>query len=312
WTTLRLMTEVRSHPAYCVFDRKLYIFGGTGDYFHHFQSCEYYDPDTDSWTPIRPMKDGRTAAAAAVLNRQIYVVGGYDGDSDLDRLERYDPVSDTWTTLRSMTLKRAGCRLVTSCGKLFVSGGFLDFSDYIFSMEMYDPETDTWEEATTLSVYIVTHLILSVPSTYLINFQIFQTVFSSSHSNGFSSFLLNEELQKAISECSFNYPSRVQNEVIPQIMHGLDVYCEAKSETGKTTAFVTGTLQQLEQIDGQVSVLVLCRSHDVATKIHQEYEKLAKHLSNTKLSDRCSDDRLKNNQDVLINNRPNIVVGTPG
>ena len=52
----------------------------------------------------------------------------------------------------------------------------------------------------------------------------------------------------------------MQHECIPQAILGMDVICQAKSGMGKTAVFVIATLQQLELVDGQVSVLVMCHA----------------------------------------------------
>lgn len=52
----------------------------------------------------------------------------------------------------------------------------------------------------------------------------------------------------------------MQHECIPQAILGMDVICQAKSGMGKTAVFVIATLQQLEPMDGQVSVLVMCHA----------------------------------------------------
>lgn len=52
----------------------------------------------------------------------------------------------------------------------------------------------------------------------------------------------------------------MQHECIPQAILGMDVICQAKSGMGKTAVFVIATLQQLEQVDGQVSVIVMCHA----------------------------------------------------
>ena len=52
----------------------------------------------------------------------------------------------------------------------------------------------------------------------------------------------------------------VQDECIPQAILGMDVICQAKSGMGKTAVFVIASLQQLEPVDGQVSVLVMCHA----------------------------------------------------
>ena len=58
----------------------------------------------------------------------------------------------------------------------------------------------------------------------------------------------------------FSISPAVQDECIPQAILGMDVICQAKSGMGKTAVFVIATLQQLEPVDGQVSVLVMCHA----------------------------------------------------
>lgn len=105
----------------------------------------------------------------------------------------------------------------------------------------------------------------------------------SIHSSGFRDFLLKPELLRAIVDCGFEHPSEgeghemlvqltplymlrlvwrvnvmfmflVQHECIPQAILGMDILCQAKSGMGKTAVFVLATLQQIEPVDGQVSV----------------------------------------------------------
>jgi len=47
----------------------------------------------------------------------------------------------------------------------------------------------------------------------------------------------------------------VQHECIPQAILGMDILCQAKSGMGKTAVFVLATLQQIEPVDGQVSIV---------------------------------------------------------
>jgi superfamily II DNA/RNA helicase len=76
----------------------------------------------------------------------------------------------------------------------------------------------------------------------------------SIHSSGFKDFLLKPELLRAIMDCGFEHPSEVQHECIPQAILGMDILSQAKSGMGKTAVFVLATLQQIEPVDGQVSL----------------------------------------------------------
>ncbi|KAF3846833.1 hypothetical protein F7725_003911 [Dissostichus mawsoni] len=73
--------------------------------------------------------------------------------------------------------------------------------------------------------------------------------------------------------------SEVQHECIPQAILGMDILCQAKSGMGKTAVFVLATLQQIEPVDGQVSVLVMCHTRELAFQISKEYERFSKYMS---------------------------------
>ena len=75
----------------------------------------------------------------------------------------------------------------------------------------------------------------------------------------------------------------VQHECIPQAVLGMDILCQAKSGMGKTAVFVLATLQQIEPQDGQVSVLVMCHTRELAFQISKEYERFSKYMSGIKV-----------------------------
>ncbi|KAK6979278.1 Spliceosome RNA helicase ddx39b [Biomphalaria glabrata] len=134
----------------------------------------------------------------------------------------------------------------------------------------------------------------------------------SIHSSGFRDFLLKPELLRAIVDCGFEHPSEVQHECIPQAILSMDVLCQAKSGMGKTAVFVLATLQQLEPVDGQVSVLVLAHTRELAFQISKEYERFSKYNNNVKIAVFFGGMNIKKDEEVLKKNCPHIVVGTPG
>merc|ERR1712212_460574 len=134
----------------------------------------------------------------------------------------------------------------------------------------------------------------------------------SIHSSGFRDFLLKPELLRAIVDCGFEHPSEVQNECIPQAVLGMDVLCQAKSGMGKTAVFVLATLQQLEPVDGQVSVLVMCHTRELAFQISKEYERFSKYYASIKVGVFFGGLAITKDEQVLKDNCPHIVVGTPG
>merc|ERR1712080_263959 len=134
----------------------------------------------------------------------------------------------------------------------------------------------------------------------------------SIHSSGFRDFLLKPEVLRAIVDCGFEHPSEIQHECIPQAVLGMDILSQAKSGMGKTAVFVLATLQQIEPVDGQVSVLVMCHTRELAFQISKEYERFSKYMPAVKVGVFFGGMPITKDEAVLRTNTPHIVVGTPG
>ncbi|KAL1923309.1 uncharacterized protein VTP21DRAFT_8289 [Calcarisporiella thermophila] len=134
------------------------------------------------------------------------------------------------------------------------------------------------------------------------------------HSTGFRDFLLKPELLRSIVDCGFEHPSEVQQECIPQSILGMDVICQAKSGMGKTAVFVLATLQQVEPVDGEVSVLVLCHTRELAFQIKNEYQRFSKYMPTIRTEVFYGGQPISRDQEILRDRTkcPHIVVGTPG
>ena len=144
------------------------------------------------------------------------------------------------------------------------------------------------------------------------------------HASGFKDFILKPECLRAVVDCGFEHPSEVQHECIPQAVLGMDIICQAKSGMGKTAVFVLATLHQLnissnaaedggeESKPNNVQVLVMCHTRELAFQIAHEYERFSKYLPEVKTAVFYGGVPIKANRDVLKNDCPHIVVGTPG
>merc|ERR1712070_766450 len=132
------------------------------------------------------------------------------------------------------------------------------------------------------------------------------------HTSGFKDFLLKPELQRAIQDCGFEHPSEVQSECIPQAILGMDVLCQAKSGMGKTAVFVLTTLQQLEPAAGEVGVLVMCHTRELAYQINEEYTRFIKYLPDVKCKVIYGGEPIVKHRTELKEAMPHIIVATPG
>jgi len=136
--------------------------------------------------------------------------------------------------------------------------------------------------------------------------------YASIHAAGFKEFLLKPELLRAIGDCGFEHPSEVQNECIPQAIHGIDVLCQAKSGMGKTAVFVISLLQQLEPEAGAVQCVVLCHTRELAFQISSEFDRFKKYSPAVKTAVIYGGVPIQTHRDLLKNDCPNIIIGTPG
>ena len=108
--------------------------------------------------------------------------------------------------------------------------------------------------------------------------------------------------------------SPVQQECIPQSILGMDVVCQAKSGMGKTAVFVLATLQQIEPQDGEVGVIVLCHTRELAYQIRNEYARFSKYMPDVRTSVFYGGTPVAADQATLKDKTkcPHIIVGTPG
>ncbi len=142
---------------------------------------------------------------------------------------------------------------------------------------------------------------------------------------------MKPELLRAISDLGFEHPSEgwffssiddrslfmsflVQQECIPQAVLGMDVLCQAKSGHGKTAVFVLATLQQLEPVNGEVSVIVLCHTRELAYQIKNEYSRFAKYMPDVRVGTFFGGTPVSKDAELLKDKSkcPHIVVATPG
>jgi len=132
------------------------------------------------------------------------------------------------------------------------------------------------------------------------------------HSSGFKDFILKPECLRALVDHGFEHPSEVQHECIPQAVLGMDIICQAKSGMGKTAVFVLATLHQLQPEEGEISVLVLCHTRELAFQISHEYERFSKYLPDYRTAVFYGGVPIKTHKELLKNSPPHVLVGTPG
>ena len=126
----------------------------------------------------------------------------------------------------------------------------------------------------------------------------------------FDSLNLKENLLRGIYSYGFENPSYIQTHSVPPLVKGTDLIAQAQSGTGKTGAFVIGSLQKLDEEEKSTQILIISPTHEL---VHQSYSvvtELSKYMDVTSLEviggtsvNDCKRD---------LNSCPQVIVGSPG
>ena len=87
----------------------------------------------------------------------------------------------------------------------------------------------------------------------------------------FSSFNLDERLQRAIREAGYRETTPIQEVALPVVLSGQDIIGTAQTGTGKTAAFVLPILQGLLNAPakkGHIRALIVTPTRELAEQIH--------------------------------------------
>ncbi|KAM3131105.1 hypothetical protein pb186bvf_016803 [Paramecium bursaria] len=129
----------------------------------------------------------------------------------------------------------------------------------------------------------------------------------------FKDFGLKEELLRAVKEAGFEHPTSVQSESLTNALSGEQLICQAKAGTGKTAVFVLTVLHSIQAEQDSVQCLVITHTRELAQQARSEFQRLGKFLKGVKVE--CffgGGDPVSVNIETLRQDKPQIIVGTPG
>uniref|UniRef100_W5N0R3 Kelch-like family member 7 n=1 Tax=Lepisosteus oculatus TaxID=7918 RepID=W5N0R3_LEPOC len=106
-------------------------------------SCEVYDPSTETWTELCPMIEARKNHGLVFVNEKIYAVGGQNGMGGLDSVEYYDIGSNEWKMVSPMPWKGVTVKCAAVGSIIYVLAGFQGVGRLGHILEYYT-ETDKW------------------------------------------------------------------------------------------------------------------------------------------------------------------------
>lgn len=125
----------------------------------------------------------------------------------------------------------------------------------------------------------------------------------------FLDFPFNEKLQQNIIKKGYISPRPIQDQAIPSVMAGKDIFGMANTGTGKTAAFLLPLLDKVMK-NKKEKVLVLAPTRELAIQIEEELRSMA---SGSGLFGVCVVGGLPINAQIReIKYGVNFVIGTPG
>ena len=104
----------------------------------------------------------------------------------------------------------------------------------------------------------------------------------------------------------------MQHDCFQHFNLGMDILCQARSGTGKTTFYIIAILQQIDPIENSVQALVITHSRELSKVIEREFFRYEKYLTAIKCHGFVGGISTREDIEYLKSETPNIVIGTPG
>ena len=122
---------------------------------------------------------------------------------------------------------------------------------------------------------------------------------------------LSPDVLKAVTKSGYEFPTPVQEQIIPHVIDGRDVMAQSQTGSGKTAAFALPILSKIDTRTKVPHVLVLAPTRELAIQVADSFEKYAANIP------RFSSVAIYGGQDYEIQFRKlrrgvQVVVGTPG
>jgi ATP-dependent RNA helicase DeaD len=121
---------------------------------------------------------------------------------------------------------------------------------------------------------------------------------------------LSSDVRKSLDEMGYEKPTPVQAAVFDVAISGRDAIVQARTGTGKTTAFGLPLVERLVEGGGGAQALVLCPTRELALQVSREIDRLGKHRGVTTVA--VYGGASMGKQIDQIKSGAQIVCGTPG
>ena len=124
---------------------------------------------------------------------------------------------------------------------------------------------------------------------------------------------LKQKLLRGIYAFGFEKPSSIQSKALYPMTRrpAIDIIAQAQSGTGKTGAFVTGTLQIINVNNNNTQAIILAPTHELAIQTKQVLDDIGRFLK-VKSQLLVGGTSVEKDKKLLLENTPHVAIGTPG
>lgn len=128
--------------------------------------------------------------------------------------------------------------------------------------------------------------------------------------NQFTKFKLDTTIIKSLNDLDYKKPSKVQTEVIPNILSNKDVIVKSKTGSGKTASFGIPICENIDIDNNSVQGLIIVPTRELALQVKEEIGNIGR-LKKVRCSAIFGKQSIKE-QIHELKQRVHIVVATPG
>lgn len=147
------------------------------------------------------------------------------------------------------------------------------------------------------------------PDSYIAKAQVGEEVSIYSSETKFTDFNISPILQKNIKGKGYEYPTKIQDQAIPEILSGKDILGLANTGSGKTAAFLIPMINKLMH-DRSQKCLIVVPTRELAEQIREELYQFTKDTYT--YSTLVIGGANMRNQIKSLRKNPQFVIGTPG
>ena len=175
WSSITPMLNKKVLHGTVQTNGKIYIIGGnieqcSGESNGLTNTCEMYDPGSDTWKQISAMNQKRAGSGVVTYGKYIYALGGNinlhtilnpTGLSDItDTCEVYDISMNRWSLIAPLTTARCLHQAVQINGIIYIIGGETT-GGVTNTCEKYDIIKSTWTAFTSMSTARASHTVVA-------------------------------------------------------------------------------------------------------------------------------------------------------